>query len=300
MAILTESIGSVESKGGKWRARLIQSEVRGSSAYYPEAALREGAHLFKAGTQMYRNHLSEDEKFNRPEGDVNNLVGVLESDAVFEEDGLYADLHIFESNKAWLRERAPYVGLSIRATGEVEESDNGPTLKSFTEVMSVDVVSRAGAGGKFVSLAESAKPGVLSQVHKELTESKEETLDKELAEALDTQIKDVSALTEAVKALVAALTVVEEAKKEEVKVEEAKEFDFEALIESGLTKTARARVAAAVKGGAVLEESIKAEKELAKEILEEAAKREGGFEANLEESGGGSAGFDFSKGFSRP
>lgn len=286
MTILTESIGSVESKGGKWRARLIQSEVRGSSAYYPEAALREGAHLFKAGTQMYRNHLSEDEKFNRPEGDVNNLVGVLESDAVFEEDGLYADLHIFESSKAWLKERAPYVGLSIRATGEVEESDSGPTLKSFTEVLSVDVVSRAGAGGKFVSLAESAKPGVLSQVHKELIESKEETMEfpKDLAEALDKNAKDQASLMEAVNKLIEALDKGVSVKVEKAEVEEATKIDLEALIEAGLTKTARTRVLVAAEGGADLTEAIKAEKELAKEILAEAEKS-GEFSANLEESG---------------
>lgn len=278
MTILTESIGSIESKNGKWRARLIEANVKGSSAYYSGEALKEGAHLFKAGVQMFSNHLSEDERMNRPEGDVNNLVGVLESDAVFEEDGLYADLKIFEHKKDWIKEVAPYVGLSIRASGTVEESDDGtPHLKQFTEVFSVDVVTKAGAGGKFVSLAESAKPGVLSQVHKELIESKEEDMEfpKELAEALDTLIKKMDAVLE-----------VKESKlevKPEVGVEEATEFDFEALIEAGLTRTARARVAAAVKGGAKLEESIKAEQELAKEILEEAGKS-GAFEANLEES----------------
>lgn len=299
MTILTESIGSIESKNGKWRARLIEANVKGSSAYYSGEALKEGAHLFKAGVQMFSNHLSEDERMNRPEGDVNNLVGVLESDAVFEEDGLYADLKIFEHKKDWIKEVAPYVGLSIRASGTVEESDDGtPHLKQFTEVFSVDVVTKAGAGGKFVSLAESAKPGVLSQVHKELIESKEEDMEfpKELAEALDKNAKDQAAVLDAVGKLIEALTEKPEAKP----VEEAKKIDFEALIEAGLTKTARTRVLAAAEGGADLEESIKAEQELAKEILAEAGKREGGFEANLEESGSGSTGFDFSKGFARP
>lgn len=283
MAKLIESIGSIESKSGKWRARLIQSDVRGSSAYYSAESLKEGAHLFKAGTQMFGNHLSQDEQWNRPEGDVNNLIGVLESDAVFEEDGLYADLKIFSHKKDWLKEVAPYVGLSIRANGVVEEAEDGvPHLKSFTDVLSIDVVTRAGAGGKFVSLAESAKPGVLSQVHKEIIESKEETMEfpEKLAEALDTQAKDVAAMTEAVKALIEALTE----KPEEKKVEEAKKIDLEALIEAGLTKTARTRVLAAAEGGADLTEAIKAEKELAKEILAEAEKS-GEFSANLEESG---------------
>lgn len=280
MTILIESIGSLESRGGKWRARLIQANVRGSSAYYSEESLREGAHLFTAGTQMYRNHLSQDEQYNRPEGDVNNLVGVLGTDAVFEGDGLYADLHIFESSKSWLKERAPFVGLSIRATGTVEESEDGPVLKNFTEVISVDVVSRAGAGGKFVSLEESAKPGVLNRAHV-VTESKEETMEfpKELAEALDKNAKDQAAMLVAVGKLVEALT----AKPEENKVEEAAEFDIETLIEAGLTKTGRTRVQEAVKAGTELEEAIKAEKKLAEEILAE-AKATGEFVANVEES----------------
>lgn len=287
MTILTESIGSIESKNGKWRARLIQSNVKGSSAYYSEEALKEGAPLFKAGVQMFSNHLSQDEQWSRPEGDVNNLVGVLESDAVFEDDGLYADLKIFTHKKDWLKEVAPYVGLSIRANGIVEEAEDGtPHLKSFTEVLSVDVVTKAGAGGKFVSLAESAKPGVLNQVHKEITESKEETMDmpKELAEALDKNAKDQAAVLDAVGKLIEALTE----KPEPKPVEEATKIDLEALIEAGLTKTARTRVLAAAEGGADLTEAIKAEKELAKEILAEAEKS-GEFSANLEESNKGEA-----------
>lgn len=284
MTILTESIGSIESKGGKWRARIIASNTKGSSAYYPDSALKESGHVFTKGVQMFANHLSQDEKWSRPEGDVNNLIGVLESDAEYVEgDGLYADLKIFSHKKDWLKEVAPYVGLSIRAGGVVEEGDDGfPVLKQFTEAMSVDVVTRAGAGGKFVSLEESAKPGVLSGAHKEIIESKEETMEfpKELAEALDKNAKDQAAMLVAVGKLVEALTE----KPEEKSVEEAKKLDFEALIEAGLTKTARARVLASVEGGADLEESIKAEKDIAKEILE-AAEKSGSFVANIEESG---------------
>lgn len=281
MTILTESIGSIESKGGKWRARIIASNTKGSSAYYPDEALKESGNVFTKGVQMFANHLSQDEKWSRPEGDVNNLIGVLESDAEYVEgDGLYADLKIFSHKVEWLKEVAPYVGLSIRAGGIVEEGEDGfPVLKQFTEAMSVDVVTRAGAGGKFVSLAESAKPGVLYGAHKEIIESKEEPMEfpKELAEALDTLIKKMDAVLE-----------VKEAKlevKPEVKVEEAAEFDVEALIEAGLTKTARARVQEAVKGGAKQEDAMAAEKAIVAEVLAEAAKRGDGFEGNLEESG---------------
>lgn len=286
MTKLIESVSSIESKNGKWRARLIEANVRGSSAYYPAEALEAGAHLFKAGVQMFSNHLSADEQWNRPEGDVNNLVGVLESDAVFEEDGLYADLKIFSHKKDWLKEVAPYVGLSIRANGVVEESSDGvPVLKQFTEVLSVDVVTRAGAGGKFVTLAESAKPGVLTEAQVVIPKEEENMeFPKELAEALDSNAKDVKAMTESASKLIEVVEALVEAVKPAPveKIDPATEVGSltEALIESGLTKTQRERVLTAIEGGAELTEAIKAEKDLQAEILSESAELEG----NLRES----------------
>lgn len=282
MTVLKESISSIENHKGKWRARLIESDVRGSSAYYPADILKRDAHLFSKGVHMYANHMSESESFERPEGDVNNLIGVLESDAVFEEDGLYADLKIFEHKKEWVKEIAPYIGLSIRAAGEVEESDEGPVLKRFSKILSVDLVTKAGAGGKFVSLTESAKPGMFEEL--EQPNEKEEIMEipKELLEALDAQAQKQDALAEAVTALVAKLT-----ESEEAEVEESAEVDplevAQKLNESGLSKEAAARALAAHKAGTALEEAIAAEKEYVEQIAESA--RQESFSANLEESG---------------
>lgn len=282
MTVLKESISSIENHKGKWRARLIESDVRGSSAYYPADILKRDAHLFSKGVHMYANHMSESESFERPEGDVNNLIGVLESDAVFEEDGLYADLKIFEHKKEWVKEIAPYIGLSIRAAGEVEESDEGPVLKRFSKILSVDLVTKAGAGGKFVSLTESAKPGMFEEL--EQPNEKEEIMEipKELLEALDAQAQKQDALAEAVTALVAKLT-----ESEEAEVEESAEVDplevAQKLNESGLSKEAAARALAAHKAGADLEEAIANEKEYVEQIAESA--RQETFSANLEESG---------------
>lgn len=282
MTVLKESISSIENHKGKWRARLIESDVRGSSAYYPADILKRDAHLFSKGVHMYANHMSESESFERPEGDVNNLIGVLESDAVFEEDGLYADLKIFEHKKEWVKEIAPYIGLSIRAAGEVEESDEGPVLKRFSKILSVDLVTKAGAGGKFVSLTESAKPGMFEEL--EQPNEKEEIMEipKELLEALDAQAQKQDDLAEAVTALVAKLT-----ESEEAEVEESAEVDplevAQKLNESGLSKEAAARALAAHKAGTALEEAIAAEKEYVEQIAESA--RQENFSANLEESG---------------
>lgn len=283
MTVLLESISSIEQHKGKWRARLIESNVRGSSAYYPEEVLKRDAHLFSKGVHMYANHISESESFERPEGDVNNLVGVLESDAVFDGDGLYADLKIFEHKKEWVKEIAPYIGLSIRAAGEVEESNEGPVLKKFQNVLSVDLVTRAGAGGKFVSLTESAKPGLFDSVEPNTEKKVEETMTvpKELLEALDAQANEQKALAEAVTALVSKLT---EAEKPEAPAE-VDPLDVAAkLAESGLSKEAAARALSAHKGGIDLEEAIKNEKDYVEQIAE-SARQNVEFSANIEESG---------------
>lgn len=286
MAILTESIGLIEATKGKNIVRIIEANKRGSSAYYPADVLERDAHLFKAGTQMFADHATEDENYARPEGSVKDLIGVLESDAVFQPDGLYAEMKIFEDKKAWLKERAPYIGLSIRASGRVRESDEGPILEAFESVHSVDVVTKAGAGGKFVSLAESARPGVLTEASpvEEPSHEKETVMEfpKELAEALDAQIKAVNALVEKLNAPAPEPVVVEESEVNPLDVAAA-------LVESGLPKASQERVIAAVKGGAVLAEAVKAEQDYVKGIVEAAKPApkkddEGNFEANLEES----------------
>lgn len=110
---------------------------------------------------------------------------------------------------------------------------------------------------------------------------------KELAEALDTQAKDVAALTVAVGLLVEAL------KTEEVVVEESKAPTAaaiaDALVESGLGAKARTRVLASVTAGTDLAEAIQAEKDIAAEVLEE-AKASKEFVGFIEESDKGDSG----------
>lgn len=278
MTVIIESVGSVSNANGKWRARLIEANVKGSSAYYPAEVLESGAPLFKAGTHMYMNHMTAEEAAVRPEGDVNNLIGVLESDAVMEADGLYADLTIFSHHKERLKEMAPHIGLSIRAHGSVEESDSGPVLKEFTSVESVDVVTKAGAGGKFVSLAESAKPGLLENTASaEATpESKELKMEQEVREAFDKIEAALAALPTSISTAVAE--AMKPAEVEPPKVEESEKVETatvaEALIEAGLPKAARERVLAGeYETAEALAEAIKIEKDAVEEILE-AAKRE--------------------------
>jgi hypothetical protein len=138
---------------------------KGSSAFYPKEVLeRDGPKVFKAGTHVYLNHPTAAEEASRPEGDVKNLAGVLTTSAVYNEagasgPGLYARMKVFADHAQTVEEKAPHVGMSIRASGIAESGkskDGLPVLKELTSAESVDVVTKAGAGGMI--LQEGARP----------------------------------------------------------------------------------------------------------------------------------------------
>ena len=142
---------------------------KGSSAFYPKEVLeRDGPKVFKAGTHVYLNHPTQAEEAARPEGDVNNLAGVLTTGAVYQENGtsgpgLYARMKVFADHAQTVEEKAPHVGMSIRASGIAESGkskDGLPVLKELTHAESVDVVTRAGAGG--LILQESAATAAIT------------------------------------------------------------------------------------------------------------------------------------------
>lgn len=167
--VLTESASCLETivlKEAKadYEIKLI-APGKGSSAFYPREVLqRDGPKVFKAGTHVYLNHPTAAEEAARPEGDVKNLAGVLTTDAVYREshpkgEGLYGRMKVFADHAQMVEEKASHVGMSIRANG-VAESDKHreglPVLKQLTSAESVDVVTRAGAGGMI--LTEAARP----------------------------------------------------------------------------------------------------------------------------------------------
>lgn len=138
---------------------------KGSSAFYPAEVLkRDGPGVFKAGTHVYVNHPTLAEEAQRPEGDVKNLAGVLTSDAVYHEahakgPGLYGRMKVFADHGQMVEEKAAHVGMSIRASGIAESGktkEGVPVLAKLTSAESVDVVTRAGAGGMI--LTEAARP----------------------------------------------------------------------------------------------------------------------------------------------
>lgn len=167
--VLVESASTLETivlkeARADYEIKLI-APGKGSSAFYPSEVLkRDGPKVFGAGTHVYVNHPTRQEEAARPEGDVKNLAGVLTTAAVYHEshpkgEGLYARMKVFADHGTMVEEKAAHVGMSIRASGIAEASrkhEGLPVLKELVAAESVDVVTKAGAGGMI--LTEAAKP----------------------------------------------------------------------------------------------------------------------------------------------
>lgn len=153
--------GSIEK--GVWRSLLIAADVQGSSGFYPAEVLqRDGSKAFPAGTHVYFDHPTGSEEEERPERSVRDIAGYLLDDAAFEEGpegrGLFSRIQFTENAKPLVKELKQVIGLSIRAAGQIEETPSGRIVRQISEGLSVDLVTRAGAGGRLVTMTESAAP----------------------------------------------------------------------------------------------------------------------------------------------
>ena len=156
--------GDVELKeAAEFPAKLI-APGRGSSGYYsPDLLKRDGPGVFTKGTQMFWNHATDTEESERPEGDLNNLAGVLTADAKYDENGkdgpgLYAPVKVFGKYVDKVREMGKHIGLSIRAGGSRDEAATGPdgrrgVITQLSTGKSVDFVTKAGRDGKIFTEA---------------------------------------------------------------------------------------------------------------------------------------------------
>jgi hypothetical protein len=278
------ALSSVESSGNKWRIKVIQSGW-GSSGYYGSEMLKEyGPSVFAAGTKVFMNHPSASEDNDRPERDVHQLAGKLISDAIFMEDGLFADVQFYSHYAPIIKEMAGDVGLSIHALGEAKlgeaEGREGPIIESLVAdpLTSVDVVTVAGAGGKFISLLESYKSqdASIDLIEESVTEGNRMSITKEELDAAVVAIQEafveaISPLRESVSVLVEAATPAEtDADVQEITsldpVEVAEKFN-----ESGLPKVALQRVSESLKSETntkTVDELIEEEKAYADSIRE--------------------------------
>lgn len=152
-------------------AKIIE-EGWGSSGYYSADVLKKyGPTAFPKGTLMYWNHATRSELKERPERDMNALAAVLVSDPVYDEKGkegpgLYAWSQAFSDYEKMIKEKGPYTGLSIFAHGKRESGTVGSKKGLIVKTIeagpsnSVDIVTKAGAGGKFLFESQNVPEGM--------------------------------------------------------------------------------------------------------------------------------------------
>lgn len=281
------ALAAPSTSGNKWRVKVIEAGW-GSSGYYGSEMLANfGPKVFKAGTKVFMNHPSVAESSDRPERDVHQLAGKLTSDAMFVENGLVADIEFYSHYAPIIKEMAGDVGLSIHALGEAKvgeaEGREGPIIESLVEdpLTSVDVVTVAGAGGKFLNLLESytRKDSETTPVAESISEGNGMSITKEDFEAAIADLK--TAFVEAITPVVESVSILAEAAKPAEVVEgETTDEVVEAINpvemavkfnESGLPTKALTRVVEALKSEAnekSVDELIADEKAYVAEISE--------------------------------
>lgn len=200
---------AVDKAKGIWRIQLIEADVQGSSGYYPAEVLeRDGAKAFPKGTHIYLDHPTWREEEELPERSVDRLAAVQLEDAYFangkDGHGLFARVSVRPDQRErfeWWTENAA-VGMSIRALG-MKEFNEATAREEVTELVrgqSVDVVTRAGAGGRLIEMTESARQSagatsIFSESDKSLLQQLVQT-NKELVDSNKSLAKRVSELEE--------------------------------------------------------------------------------------------------------
>jgi len=244
----------------------------GSSGYYPKDVLeRDGSKVFTKGVKMYWNHQTTSEEFERPEGDLDNLAGEFISDARYEEngvagEGLYADAKIFDKYQAVVKDLAPHIGVSIRASGIAEEGEvngeKGLVIEELLNARSVDFVTVPGAGGQIVEMFESVgrKPKE-NKMEKDLKVANDRIAELETeSSAKDDELKEANEKIDQFN--VAAL------------LKEAADFVNSELAEIEMPDLAKERLAKKLSVKPVLAEDKSIDKEAYKKVIGESVKEE--------------------------
>ena len=248
---------------GKYRIRIIVPG-QGSSGIYTAENLAESAPLFKAGTEMFIDHPTETEEWERPERSIRDYAGVFLEDATVGEDGaLYTVCKVFSGVNELIKDKWEHIGVSINAWCADPISEDG-IVPPIAGVRSVDFVTTPGAGGAIVDLLESNRND---------NYVKEAGMDKEIESKFDELKGEIASLIEAPSSkLEAAVATIQEAKAEEPTEEASVDVDsvLEAgrkIAESGLPEAAIVRVREAVKAGADVDSALESERAYLKEAV---------------------------------
>jgi hypothetical protein len=152
------------STPGKIKVGLITPGA-GSSGYYSQQVLENAARdrVWPKGTHVFFDHPSESEMNDRPERSVRDLAATLSEDAYWDGTQLVAEANVIGPYRELVTDPVfvESVGMSIRATAESRagEVDGKHTtiITQLVEGLSVDLVTRAGRGGRVLAVLESAR-----------------------------------------------------------------------------------------------------------------------------------------------
>lgn len=253
-AVGTESLGE-----GKYRIRIIVPG-QGSSGIYTAENLAESAPLFKAGTEMFIDHPTESEEWERPERSIRDYAGVFLEDATVGEDGaLYTTCKVFSGVNEIIHDKWEHIGVSINAWCNEPIAETG-VVPVFAGVRSVDFVTTPGAGGAVIDLLESNRNNPIT---------KEAGVDKEIESKFSDLETKFATLIEALGSkLDSVVTSIQESKEEEASVDVDAAIEAgKKIAESGLPEAAVVRVREAVKKGVDVESALEAERAYLKEAV---------------------------------
>lgn len=159
---LVESIGTgaiQRESDGTYKIALI-TPGQGSSGYYREEVIREYAPVaFPKGTHVYLDHLQEGETRTPAK-----LLGYLTEETVVDGEGVAVNrFKPLKKHAEWIEEVRELVGFSVSVRGTATEGEidgkKTPIVESLEPHVTntVDIVSYAGRGGKFLeSFVEEA------------------------------------------------------------------------------------------------------------------------------------------------
>ena len=191
--VATEPVNGGPPK--KYMTRII-GPGWGSSGYYSEDVLKQAVEdgVFHMGMHSYVDHPTTSEKRERRVRSVRDQLGFLGEDSIYDSNGsegpgVYAPLSVFKDRREFVSERAKSTGLSMHVLCEFRKGKAAGKYGNIVvrmvpeETNSVDMVSVAGAGGKFGAAMESKnspevsaeEESVDSEVKEESTENTEST-----------------------------------------------------------------------------------------------------------------------------
>jgi hypothetical protein len=170
---VTAEAAAAAKDTGRMTVQLI-SPGWGSSGYYSADVLAEAATnvVIPAGTHMYADHPTPTEAKERPVRSIKDLMSVTVEDARVatqadidewgaDAGALVTDVQVSPLYQPLVEQFKGAIGVSIRGAGNTAagtaEGKNGTIIESLEFCTSVDWVTRAGRGGRVLSLAECAQ-----------------------------------------------------------------------------------------------------------------------------------------------